>query len=92
MLLLRNHIWDKKETTNFIEKEKRLLRPANLVKGSMGRGFEIYLSRDKKYKIGVVNLMGNVFMRKTDVFQTAKEICNKIKLKNVDFLDIDFHG
>ena len=94
MLLLRNHIWDKKETTNFIEKEKRLLRPANLVKGSPGRGFEIYLSRDKKYKIGVVNLMGNVFMRKTDdVFQTAKEICNKIKLKkNVDFLVVDFHG
>ena len=89
-----NHIWDKKETTNFIEKEKRLLRPANLVKGSPGRGFEIYLSRDKKYKIGVVNLMGNVFMRKTDdVFQTAKEICNKIKLKkNVDFLVVDFHG
>ena len=27
-----NHIWDKKDTTDFIEKEKRLLRPANLVR------------------------------------------------------------
>ena len=26
-----NHIWDKKDITDFIEKEKRLLRPANLV-------------------------------------------------------------
>ena len=37
-----NHIWDKKDTTDFIEKEKRLLRPANLVEGSPGRGFEVY--------------------------------------------------
>ena len=55
-----NHIWDKDETTNFIEKESRLLRPANFVEGSPGKGYEIFLSKDKKYKIGVVNLMGNV--------------------------------
>ena len=89
-----NHIWDKKETTEFIDKEKRLLRPANLANGSPGRGYEIFFSKDKKFKIGVINLMGNVFMRKTeDVFKTAKEILNKIKLKkDVDFLVVDFHG
>ena len=37
-----NHIWDKKETTDFIEKENRLLRPANLVNGSPGRGYKVY--------------------------------------------------
>ena len=89
-----NHIWDKKEITDFIEKENRLLRPANLVNGSPGRGYKIYFSKNKKFKIGVVNLMGNVFMRKTeDVFKTAKDICEKVKLKkNVDFLVVDFHG
>jgi metallophosphoesterase (TIGR00282 family) len=89
-----NHIWDKQETTSYIDKENRLLRPANLAEGSPGKGYEIYLSKDKKYKIGVVNLMGNVFMRKTDdVFQTAKEISKKLVLKkNVDFLIVDFHG
>ena len=83
-----NHIWDKKETIEFIEKENRLLRPANLVNGSPGRGYKIYFSKNKKFKIGVINLMGNVFMRKTDdVFKIAKEICNKVKLKkDVDFL------
>ena len=35
-----NHIWDKKETINFIDKETRLLRPANLVNGSPGRGYK----------------------------------------------------
>ena len=89
-----NHIWDKKETADFIEKENRLLRPANLVSGSPGRGYKTYFSKDKKFKIGVANLMGNVFMRKTeDVFKSAKEISNKIRLKkDVDFLVIDFHG
>ena len=89
-----NHIWDKQETSNYIDKENRLLRPANLVEGSPGRGFEIYFSKNNKYKIGVINLMGNVFMRKTeDVFQEAKKIKKKMILKkNLDFLVVDFHG
>ena len=89
-----NHIWDKAEIISYLEKERRLLRPANLAEGSPGKGYEIYLSKDKRYKVGVVNLMGNVFMRKTeDVFKTSKDICKKIVLKkNVDFLVIDFHG
>ena len=89
-----NHIWDKQETANYINNENRLLRPSNLIEGSPGRGYGIYFSKDKKYKIGVINLMGNVFMRKTeDVFQEAKKIREKIILKkNVDFLVVDFHG
>ena len=89
-----NHIWDKQETTNYIDKENRLLRPANLAEGSPGKGYNIYPAKNNKYKIGVINLMGNVFMRKTDdVFQIAKNISKKIILKkNVDFLVVDFHG
>ncbi len=89
-----NHIWDKMETSKFIDKENRLLRPANLVEGSPGRGHGIFLDKNRKYKIGVINLMGNIFMRKTDdVFVTAKKICKNFTLKqNVDFLIVDFHG
>ena len=84
-----NHIWDKQEITTYIETENRLLRPANLAQGSPGRGYGIFSSKNKKFKIGVVNLMGNVFMRKTeDVFKTAKEICKRIILKK----NVDFHG
>ncbi len=89
-----NHIWDKQETVDYINKEKRLLRPANLAEGSPGNGYGIFITKNKKYKIGVINLMGNVFMRKTeDVFKAAKKIKEKIKLKkNVDFIVVDFHG
>ena len=89
-----NHIWDKHETTNFINKENRLLRPANLAEGSPGNGYGIYLSKGNNLRVAVINLMGNVFMRKTeDVFQAATNIQKKIKLKdNVDFIVVDFHG
>ena len=89
-----NHIWDKQETIDHINQEKRLLRPANLAEGSPGKGFEIYLTKDKKLKVGVINLMGNVFMRKTeDVFEVAKKIKDILILKkNVDFIIVDFHG
>ena len=88
-----NHIWDK-DTTKYIEKELRLLRPANLAEGSPGRGYGIFHSKNKKFKVGVINLMGNVFMRKTeDVFKKAQEINKKLILKkNIDFSIVDFHG
>ena len=88
-----NHVWDQKETLSHIEKEKRLLRPQNLVKPSPGKGFEIFNSKNN-YKVGVLNLMGNIFMKKCDdVFEAAKKFLEENKLKkNYDFLIVDFHG
>jgi 2',3'-cyclic-nucleotide 2'-phosphodiesterase len=89
-----NHIWDKNETIEFISKEPRLLRPANLADGSPGNGYGIFKVKNTNLKVAVINLMGNVFMRKTDdVFQTATKLQNKIKLKDKsDFIIVDFHG
>ncbi len=88
-----NHIWDQKETYDFISKQNRLLRPLNLVDNSPGKGFDIFNSR-KGFKIGVLNLMGNVFMKKcNDVFIAAKNFLLKNKLQyQYDFLIVDFHG
>ena len=88
-----NHVWDQKETFEFIKKQKRLLRPLNLFNDAPGEGFGIYQSIGG-YKIGVLNLMGNVFMKKCeDVFFKSKEFLEKNKLtENYDFLIVDFHG
>ena len=88
-----NHVWDQKETINHIEKEKRLLRPENLPNNSPGKGFGIYKSKNG-FKVGVLNLMGNVFMKKCDdVFEVAGKFKNKYKIKeDYDFLVVDFHG
>ena len=88
-----NHVWDQKDIMNFIDKENRLLRPKNLFEPSPGKGFEIY-NTSENIKVGVLNLMGNVFMKKCDdVFESSKKFINEHKLKeDYDFLIVDFHG
>jgi len=88
-----NHVWDQKETSDFIMLEKRLLRPENLTQGSPGNGFGIFKSKNNK-KVAVINLMGNVFMKKSDdVFKIAKKIADTIKLKkDADFIVVDMHA
>jgi len=88
-----NHVWDQKEIMSFIEKEKRLLRPKNLFEPAPGKGFEVFNSSNG-YRVGVLNLMGNVFMKKCDdVFEVSKKFLENYELKkDFDFLIIDFHG
>ena len=88
-----NHIWDQKETMEFITSEKRLLRPQNLFEGSPGKGFGIFNSKNNK-KVAVINLMGNIFMKKCDdVFEAAKTFIQNVKLKeDADFIVVDMHG
>lgn len=88
-----NHVWDQKEIMEFIDKEERLLRPKNLFEPAPGKGFQIYNTKND-IKIGVLNLMGNVFMKKCDdVFEVSQKFLkeNEIK-KDFDLLVVDFHG
>tara|TARA_B100001057_G_scaffold370597_1_gene374567 strand:- start:3965 stop:4768 length:804 start_codon:yes stop_codon:yes gene_type:complete len=88
-----NHVWDQKDIMSFIDKENRLLRPKNLFEPSPGKGFGIY-NINEDFQIGVLNLMGNVFMKKSeDVFDISKKFIDNNKLKrDYDFLVVDFHG
>ena len=88
-----NHVWNQKETMAHIEKENRLLRPKNLFEPSPGKGFGIFTAKNEM-RVGVLNLMGNVFMKKCeDVFEAAEKFMKKYKLKeDYDFLLVDFHG
>ena len=88
-----NHVWDEKEAMEFITKEKRLLRPQNLTKGSPGNGYGIFNSKNNK-KVAVLNLMGNIFMKKCeDVFQEAEKFIKMVQLKKeADFIVVDMHG
>ena len=60
-----NHIWDKKEVIEYIAAEPRLLRPANYPAGVPGRGSYLARTGDGR-AIGVVNVMGRVFMLSID--------------------------
>ena len=88
-----NHVWDQKEIMSYIDKESRLLRPYNLYEPAPGNGFKIYKTNEN-IKVGVLNLMGNVFMKKCeDVFQIPKKFLKNNELKkDYDLLVVDFHG
>ena len=88
-----NHVWDQKEIMEYIDKEERLLRPKNFYEPAPGKGFNVYDTK-QNIKIGVLNLMGNVFMKKCeDVFEISEKFLKQYKLKkDYDLLVVDFHG
>lgn len=82
-----NHIFDKGEIIPYIEKNSRLVRPANYPPGTPGAG--LFVGEVRGHKIAVINLLGRVFMPPVDdPFRIAKECLNKIpddvKIRLVD--------
>ena len=60
-----NHIWAQREAVDYIGAEARLLRPANFPAGVPGNGS--YLARTAQGRpVGVINVMGRVFMQELD--------------------------
>ncbi|MCR4409345.1 MAG: TIGR00282 family metallophosphoesterase [Candidatus Saccharicenans sp.] len=86
-----NHIWDKKEVLNYMEKEPRLLRPANYPAANPGHGYYIYQS-EKGVRAAVVNLQGRVFMEPIDCpFLAADRLLGEI-IPITPIVIIDFHA
>jgi metallophosphoesterase (TIGR00282 family) len=59
-----NHIFDKKEILSYIEKEHRLLRPANYSPAAPGRGR--WVGKIRGLSVAVINLQGRIFMPPCD--------------------------
>jgi len=86
-----NHIWDKKEGIPYMEKEPRLLRPANYPKGNPGRGMIVAEGEDGR-KLGVLSLQGRVFMEALDCpFRTADAAVEELRMRTPCIL-IDLHA
>ncbi len=86
-----NHIWDKKEAVTYIEKENRLLRPANYPEEVAGAG-SIVMQTLSGEKIGILNLSGRVFMQPLDCpFQVAKRELSALK-EQTNTIIVDFHA
>ncbi len=60
VLTTGNHVWDKREVLEFIDREPKILRPLNFPAVTPGRGFCI--TEAGGARVAVVNLMGQVFM------------------------------
>jgi len=83
-----NHIFDKPEIIPYLEKNLRLVRPANYPPDTPGSG--LFIGEVGGCKIAVLNLLGRVFMPAVDdPFRIAEEkiksIPDDVKIRLVDF-------
>lgn len=85
-----NHIWDKRDIYNYIDNSDCLIRPINYPKGTKGVGSRIFEVGDTK--IGVINILGKVFINLVD-FQWEMVADEIKKLKEITpIVIVDFHA
>lgn len=86
-----NHVWDKKEALPYLDREPRLLRPANYPSPNPGKGSYI-LESTRGWKAGVLNLQGRVFMEPLDCpFRVADGEVAKLRAVT-PIIVVDFHA
>jgi 2',3'-cyclic-nucleotide 2'-phosphodiesterase len=84
-----NHIFDKQEIIPYIQKNARILRPANYPPGTPGEG--LFVGEIRGFKIAVLNLLGRVFMPPVDDPFRVAEQCVKSIPEDVKIRLIDMH-
>jgi len=86
-----NHIWDKKDIYEYISEAENLVRPINYPDGTPGKGSQIF--EFNGFKIGVINVLGRVFMPPLDSpWQIVVQEVNRLKSENIEHIFIDFHA
>ena len=92
ILTTGNHVWDQREIIPYIDRDPRVLRPANFPKGTPGAGWRLHPVGGQS--VLVVNLMGRLFMDALDdPFARLAELLAEFRL-GVDAAAIlvDFHA
>ena len=85
-----NHIWDKRDIYTYIDSADCLIRPINYPKGTKGAGSRIF--ETPKGKVGVINVLGRVFMNIVDSqWEIAAREIERIK-EITPVVIIDFHA
>jgi metallophosphoesterase (TIGR00282 family) len=92
-ITLGNHSWDQREALVFIERQPRLLRPANYPPGTPGRGANLIDTHSGK-RVLVINVMGRLFMDALDdPFAVADREIETCPLGQVaDAIVVDVHA
>lgn len=86
-----NHMWDRKEILNFIEEERRILRPANYPAGVPGRGSGTFTAAGSRC-VGVVSLLGRVFIKDVNCPFLAADAELKNLEEQTPIVLVDFHA
>jgi metallophosphoesterase (TIGR00282 family) len=89
-ITLGNHAYRHREVYEYLDREERIVRPANYPKGSPGRG-QTVIERDGM-RLGVVNLSGLVFLQAVrSPFAEVDAALAELR-DRADFVLVDMHG
>jgi 2',3'-cyclic-nucleotide 2'-phosphodiesterase len=88
-----NHVFKKREIYDLLDREYRLLKPANYPPDTPGRGYNIYeLQELGDLKVGVINLCGRVFVDYMDCpFRTVNRILEYMR-EETPVIIVDMHA
>ena len=89
VITLGNHTWNRIQIGAFLDKDERILRPANYAGRVPGRGFGVYQCQG--LRLGVLNIMGRVDLNSNldSPFKAANFFFNR---GGFDLLLVDFHA
>lgn len=86
-----NHIWDKREIYEFLDREPRLLRPDNYPPGNPGGG--VWSGMIGPLPATVINLQGRVFMKEIDCpFRHLDGLLAREDVRAARVIVVDFHA
>jgi metallophosphoesterase (TIGR00282 family) len=89
-ITLGNHAYRHSEVYDFLDRDERIVRPANYPKGNPGRGYTV-VEKDG-LRLAVVNLSGTVFLDAArSPFAEIDAILAELRGK-ADYVFVDFHA
>lgn len=87
-----NHVWQNRDIIAYMRENDRLLRPLNFPRGVPGIGWTVQPARRKGVAVGVLNLIGRVFMTPVDCpFRAGVEAVEELRRQTPVIL-VDMHA
>ena len=85
---LGNHTFAKRDSGDYFDRERRIIRPANYPPGVPGHGWGIFEAATGD-RVVVINLLGRVFMNAVDCpFRTADAILDQMSTEKAIVVDM----
>ncbi len=90
VITLGNHTYRHRDVYEYLDREERIVRPANYMKGNPGRGSTVVEAAGRR--VGVINLSGQVQMRAArSPFHEVDSIVDQLEGR-ADVIFVDFHA
>src|SRR5918995_3890868 len=91
-LTLGNHAFDAQGSERFLDREPRVIRPANIDDDLPGRGWGTFKANG--LCVGVANLQGRVFMKQNlrSPFEAADQAIADLRALGADLILVDMHA